>query len=365
MSTVTETKSAIEIKKAWQQVQEKSPNIRIREAAKAVDASEAQLLATMVGEEAIKLKPEWDAILERLPELGRVMSLTRNDTCILEHKGAFEKVNVFKRKGHHMATVLGPIETRVFLKSWHAGFAVKQQKGDRLLTSLQFFDHEGQAITKIYLEKDSNVEAYENLVKDFTAEEQSQELEVSTYEPEEYALQLNSEALLQDWANLKDTHDFFPMLKNHKAHRHDAVSLANGRFTYQVDPNCVQQILEEASKQKLPIMIFAGNKGNLQIHQSTVRTIRLLERGHDKKERWINVLDPNFNLHLKMDLLHDAWVVKKPTKDGVVTSVEFYDANKDLVVQFFGLRKPGIPQNEDWMELVAKLPALEGGLVEN
>jgi putative hemin transport protein len=67
------------------------------------------------------------------------------------------------------------------------------------------------------------------------------------------------------------------------------------------------------------------------------------------------VLDPDFNMHMRMDLVDSAWVVKKPTSEGNVTSVELYDARKELIAQFFGLRKPGIPEKEEWRDLVGKL----------
>jgi hypothetical protein len=41
---------------------------------------------------------------------------------------------------------------------------------------------------------------------------------------------------------------------------------------------------------------------------------------------WLNVLDPGFNLHLREDLIASAWIVRKPTADGVVSSLELFDA---------------------------------------
>jgi putative hemin transport protein len=104
-------------------------------------------------------------------------------------------------------------------------------------------------------------------------------------------------------------------------------------------------------------MIFAGNRGNLQIHQGKVRTVRVLERGHTGPEHWLNILDPDFNMHMRQDLVDSAWVVKKPTEDGIVTSVELFDKERNLIAQFFGLRKPGIPELEGWKQLIEALPA--------
>lgn len=357
--TLDKPSKATSLGSAWAGIQKAKPGIRIREAAKELGTSEAELLATKIGPDVIRLNGPWPELLKSFTELGRVMSLTRNDSCILEHKGSFQKVNVMGEGDRSMATVIGPIETRVFFKAWHVAFAVKEEKAERVLTSIQVFDKSGEAIIKIYLQEQSNREAYKKIVDQFRSADQSPQQEVERYEKEQYAKDINTESLLSDWTNLKDTHDFFGMLKQHKVERYHALEIAAGKFTYQVDPKLApRQILESASLSKLPIMIFTSNRGNLQIHQGKVRTIRLLDHGHTGSESWLNVLDPDFNLHLKQNSVHTAWVVRKPTTDGTVTSVEVFDKEKNMIVQFFGLRKPGIAENVEWKTLVEKLPKL-------
>jgi len=51
--------------------------------------------------------------------------------------------------------------------------------------------------------------------------------------------------------------------------------------------------------------------------------------------------------------------VQKPTSDGVVTSVEAFDADGALMAMFFGARKPGQPEQDAWRAIVAKLAPLE------
>ncbi|MGY5848748.1 hemin-degrading factor [Salegentibacter sp. HM20] len=358
-NTLFKQQSPNQIKQDWTRIQESMPGIRIREAAAELSLSEAQLLATLVGKEAIRLKPEWAALLKRLPQLGRIMALTRNNSCILEHKGAFEKIRVAGKGKHAIATVIGPIEARVFLKSWYVAFAVKQKKEDQLLTSLQIFDHEGQAILKIYLQEESNYNAYEEILTDLKAEDQSQEQELFTYDKNEFSREIDKSSFLDDWSNLRDTHSFFPLLKKYNVDRINAIEIAEDRFTYAISVSSIKEMLKKAARQKLPIMIFAGNRGNIQIHQDRVRSIRLLERGHAGAEKWLNVLDPNFNMHLRIDFINNAWVVKKPTKDGDITSLECYDNKGELAVQFFGFRKPGRPELTEWKQLVESLSEIQ------
>ena len=56
---------------------------------------------------------------------------------------------------------------------------------------------------------------------------------------------------------------------------------------------------------------------------------------------------------LREDLIDEAWVVRKPTEDGVVTSLELFDAQGEAIATLFGKRKPGIPEIEDWRVALA------------
>lgn len=359
MSTIDVANKPAELKAAWDELKKNKPTFRIRDCAEELGVSEGELLATTVGDYTTRLEGSWPDFLNRLPGLGRVMSLTRNNSCVLEHKGSFQKIDIIPAGPHMMATVIGPIETRVFFAGWEYGFAVQQPTPHGLQQSLQIFDGAGVAITKIFIvqpgtadnKPGSNVEAYHKIVADFTSANQSKEISVSSprVAPTLPIQDVNKDALLGDWEKMKDTHDFFGMLRKHQVNRLDAVVLSEGKFSYRIAKDSLQDMLEKAAKEHLPIMVFAGNSGNLQIHQGKVQTIRVMDQ-------WLNVLDPDFNMHLRADHIESAWVVKKPTDDGVVTGIEVFDKNKEMIVQFFGLRKPGIAELERWRTLVAELP---------
>ncbi len=50
--------------------------------------------------------------------------------------------------------------------------------------------------------------------------------------------------------------------------------------------------------------------------------------------------------------------MRKPTSDGHVTSVEVLDARGELIIQFFGKRKEGKMERDDWRALAEALPRL-------
>ncbi|MDD9966139.1 MAG: hypothetical protein OXR73_07950 [Myxococcales bacterium] len=71
---------------------------------------------------------------------------------------------------------------------------------------------------------------------------------------------------------------------------------------------------------------------------------------------WFNILDPGFNLHLREDGVDRAWVVRKPTGDGEVTSLEIYDTAGDMIAYLFSMREHGQQESAAWRSLLAGLP---------
>ena len=145
---------------------------------------------------------------------------------------------------------------------------------------------------------------------------------------------------------------FTPLLGKYSVERTHALSIAEGRFTTKVANNITRLMLEKASEQNVPIMVFVSSGGVIQIHSGEVSKIKVMNE-------WLNVLDPEFNLHLKEEDIAHSWIVEKPTEDGIVTSLEIFDAEKNNIATFFGARKPGIPELESWRAIVKELLAVE------
>jgi putative hemin transport protein len=347
MNTAIETST---LKQAWENLKEQEPKLRIRDAAKKLGVSEAELLATGVGENVIRLSEDFVEQLEKFPKLGRVMSLTRNEGCVLEHKGTFQKIEIHQAGPQKIATVIGPIEQRVFFGGWKFGFAVVSDTPRGPMFSLQYFDKAGDAVMKVFLQEDSDFDFSEELVKAHTHANQTSDLVTETFEKAEYVSKedLDFESFSSDWENMKDTHDFFGMLRKYKLNRLNAVEWIDDKWAYEVDRLSVRKVVEVAAETKLPIMIFAGNKGNIQIHQGKVKTIKQLGD-------WLNVMDPEFNMHLNESVVDRAFVVHKNTTEGLVSALELFDVEGEMVAQFFGLRKPGIPQKPEWKAILDSL----------
>jgi putative hemin transport protein len=325
-------------------LQEAQPRLRIRDAASALGVSEAELLDLQVGAGAVRLALEPNPLVRGLKDVGRVMSLTRNEACVHERTGRYEAVSFRGPVG----LVLGrDIDLRLFTGCWAYGYAVDMPVRGRVLRSIQVFDLHGQAVQKIYLQDDGGVpEAWDALIAELRAENQEAGTltDVPTRAPRRAPRSVVADALLAGWSAMTDTHQFYGLLHTHGATPGQAFLAAEGRYAHALAPTIAESLLVRASAESVPLMVFVSNPGCIQIHSGRVQ--RIVRRG-----AWINVMDPDFNLHLHDQRIGSAWAVVKPTEDGDVHSVELLDDSGEVLVRFFGVRKPGQAEDPSWRAL--------------
>lgn len=335
---------------AWALLLDAEPKMRIRNAAARLGVSEVELLATRVGDGVTRLQADWGALVLELEQLGEVMALTRNDHAVHEKIGVYRNASV---EGPVGLVLDEAIDLRIFLRSWASGFAVSTPtgKGGKLRHSLQFFDRHGRAVHKLFLRDTSDHDAYRALVARHRAEDQTRTQPVSPVsEPDAPTPDdaIDVEGFQEAWRTMTDTHEFFGILRRFGVQRTQALRLAPEGMASPVDLRSPRRALEAAAAAEVPIMVFVGSPGMIQIHSGEVA--RLVETGP-----WFNVLDPGFNLHLRESGVASAWVVRKPTEDGTVTSLELFDANGGTVAMFFGARKPGKPELPGWRAIAEGL----------
>lgn len=345
----TTTTSSISLQERFNDLMSAKPKTRIRNAAIELGVSEVELLVLRIGDGVTRLRPEFRDLMAEIPTLGRVMALSRNDDAVHERKGEYLDPSL---TGQHVGLFVGAdIDLRIFWGPWNSAFSVMEDGKDGPRRSIQFFAKDGEAVHKVYLLPESNVTAFEELVEKYRSDDQSKVQVVKPWpaDPAEKPdASIDEEGLRTEWKAMKDTHDFYGMTRKYGVTRTQSLRLAPEGFTTKLSNNAMREMVTAASKSELPIMVFIGNKGMIQIHTGTVRNIM------DVPE-WFNVIDPDFNMHVREGAITESWVVRKPSEDGIVTAIECFDAKGALVVQFFGKRKPGIPELPEWTSLVADI----------
>jgi putative hemin transport protein len=322
--------------------------MRHRDIAQAMGVTEGMLIDAHVGApngglQAQRLRRDFPCLLSELSRAGELMALTRNPHCVHERTGVYEHVSAQGEPGREMGLALGDeIDLRLFYSHWAHGYSVREGEQQ----SLQFFDAHGVAVHKVFTRPATQLAAWQALrVRWVDIDAPEPQWRTDTVAPAVDAAEVDATAFRAGWAALRDTHEFFGLLRKHGVRRLQAMQLAAPEFAQPVDLHAARVVLQGAAANGTPIMVFVGNPGVIQIHGGPVQCIAVMGP-------WLNVLDPRFNLHLREDAIAEAWAVRKPTADGLVSSLELYAQDGELIAQFFGQRKPGQPERCAWRQLL-------------
>ncbi|CDO46496.1 hemin degrading protein [Bartonella henselae] len=329
-------------------LREEKKEMRNRDFAISIGISEAELIAAYctIGK-AKRLKTDIAVLLENAPQLGTVMALTRNEHAVHEITGCFEKIV----QNQHVLLTLGEIDLRIFAKQWKFCFEYEAIVLGKPTKSLHFFDQNGVAIFKLYSKDTTNMAEWNKLVDKLLHEDQSSVLDIppKAIPNKRDIVELNVEEFRDRWRKMTDVHQLHGIISELKINRHDAVKYVGNEFAHKLKREAIEIMLNQVAQQEVPIMCFVGNKGCIQIFSGQIKNIKQMGP-------WLNVLDKKFHLHLLIPGIKNVWCVRKPTSDGHVTSLEVFDENDEMIIQFFGMRKEGQKEREDWRSLLNSLP---------
>ncbi|SEL28272.1 putative hemin transport protein [Roseovarius azorensis] len=333
-----------------------NPRMRTRDQADSLGISEAQLVAASCGRGATRIAAHPDQVMAAAQKLGKVMALTRNESCVHEKVGRYDNYHT----GKHAAMILTEdIDLRIFPSHWHHAFMVEAETETGPRRSLQVFDAAGDAVHKILLRAESSLSAWDALRLSLAVPDQADTLAVAPRTPPEAAKSNPDkiEVLREEWRRMTDTHQFLRLTSKLRMNRLGAYRIAGAPFVRPLVPEAVNALLAQLAQDGTEVMVFVGNRGCIQIHSGPIVTLRPMGP-------WQNVMDPGFNLHLRLDHVAEVWAVDKPTQRGAAISVEAFDAQGALIFQIFGLGKEGRDSRAAFGRTVAVLPGLQDTAAE-
>jgi len=319
-------------------------------------ASEAELAACELGSSVTRLDPHFRGIIYELPAVGEVLAVTKNEHCIHEKQGVFNHVSIGPDQGFVLNR---DVDLRLFMSHWRHVFVVREEAASGPRTSLQFFDSGGAAVHIVYLTERSNRGAFDAIVARFRSTDQSSGIEITSSPPapqDRPDREINLAEFHACWGAAQAPQDFSSSLfQEFGISRQQAFRLLGQEYAYRVERRSLRLALEAASQTQTPMVCMAGNRGCIQLHTGPVNT-------PGAAGPWLHVRGPKFNLQLREDDIASAWVVRKPTVYGIVTSLELFNGDGFCFAQFSGARKPGKPQLENWKWIASSLPRLPSPL---
>ena len=120
-------------------------------------------------------------------------------------------------------------------------------------------------------------------------------------------------------------------------------------FAWQLQNDAVDVLLHLAANEQLPVMVFVRNPGCLQVHSGPVHTLKQVGP-------WLNVMDPDFHLHLRTDKIASVWVIMKPGNGEDVLSVEAFAEDGTPIILINERRHDVSRKSGDWRLIVEGLP---------
>ncbi|MDK1703421.1 ChuX/HutX family heme-like substrate-binding protein [Serratia rubidaea] len=330
----------------YQQAKQDHPGKYARDLAALLGVSEAELTRARVGHDARRLQADARTLLAGLEQVGVAKALTRNDYAVHEQMGRYCN----QRLDGHAGLILNPreLDLRLFLGQWASAFSLSESNQRGVRHSIQFFDRQGDALHKVYSSDETDLSAWLALVERHAAPDNPP----LALQPAEPARAENRDAdaarIDGEWRAMTDVHQFFQLLSRHQIGRQQAFRAVGDDLAYRVDNGALAQLLNAAQQAQNEIMIFVSNRGCVQIFTGQIE--RLLPQNG-----WLNVFNRRFTLHLIADAIAESWITRKPTKDGIVTSLELFAADGTQIAQLYGQRSEGQPEQTLWREQIAAL----------
>ena len=327
------------------QLKRQHPSVRARDLAKMIGISEAALLQARMAEGVQQLRADFPALLEALQGVGETKNISRNEYAVHQQTGSYHNLHIGPRAG----LVLNPrqLDLRFFISEWQSAFYLQEQTAGGERKSIQIFDDKGAAVLKIYTTGKTDLPAWQALITRFVLPH-PQILSLNTTPAAEFSEQFDAQQVEQEWREMTDVHQFFRLLGRHNISRQQAFSAVSNDLAQQVGPQALGQLLALVQQAGNEIMIFTANRGCTQIFTGVIGNIT-------SREGWLNIFNRDFTLHLQDQQIAESWITRKPTADGHVTSLELFAADGRQIIQLYGQRSEGNPEQRQWREQIESL----------
>tara|TARA_B100000401_G_scaffold392683_1_gene300110 strand:+ start:459 stop:1535 length:1077 start_codon:yes stop_codon:yes gene_type:complete len=291
-----------QLKIEWNKFNKNDENkkVRIRDAAKKLNCSEAELLSLQISKNLNYLEiKDLNVFFKKILTIDKIMLLIRNDFVV--HEKNLETKDITFNQNSFLFKENNDIILNFQPESICHIFHESKLHAKRELKSFQFFNSQGDSILKIYLKGKDSLK-FSKIAKEYIVD---------------YNYQVQE--------NLDKTMTTPKIEKNLFFQNYDL------KNTKTIQKNILRSILEKFAKEKKQISIYAMGTSSIQYHNDFIKNI--VEYGP-----WINVIDKGFNIHVLEKMLNKSKIFEYSYNDQSVYNIEFFDKNKNLLMGITSLK---------------------------
>jgi putative hemin transport protein len=297
----------------WRLLRDADPFLTLEGAAARLDVVEAELVASLCGEGVLRLDGPLADLIAMLPELGRVRAVTRNSHAAIETRGVYPPAEI------GCAGVAGEIGARFLPEHWRYGYALDEASGLDGAPGLFFYDARGDAVHELHAELETDRRMLGRLVDLFASFDQSAGAEIA----------LASPRLVRPRADL-------------------SAWLRHAEDTRPVPVGGVADVLESARREAIPVSITVSSPGVAQRFSGLLHDVTTTATGLELQAPWVTVC-------IATSRIAEAWLVRTPSLDGPMSSIELLDSKARVIASVSGARWPGKPESDLWRALAEDL----------
>lgn len=297
------------------------------------------------------LKNDWQALLWRLEELGKIYIVSGNQALRHVSPGNYARYKGNESEGRVSGEYM---DLRLYPQEWAYGVAEPLGVGNS--PGLAFFDASGILVHRIILTRESDLDSFGDLIhacsgtRPVISADNTTKTEPLTPDA--------SAKLLERWGSLKDEEGFEQLLREFNASRADALRAAKGKYAERLDLGAYTAIFLRALEQQVPLIVSSVNAGFVQSTTGPLADV-------SARPGLLSLKQANQSSTLiALSRVAEVWRVRKPTRDGIAWSLELYGTTGAPVAYFFASRQGREDALGKWEEDILGVPLAKGDTAE-
>jgi len=160
---------------------------------------------------------------------------------------------------------------------------------------------------------------------------------------------VDSKAFQDGWLRLRTTEDFHKLIERFGVTDFEALRLAGEIWAARVTPEAFVARLRLLAELELPCTLALGYGDAMNAHRVVIEQVQC-------RNGCLHLLGDELCFILRKDCMDTAWVVTRPSADGVLISLELYDKEHELVVRLSG--QPEQRTAAVWQDIIGTLPIM-------
>lgn len=328
------------ISEKWKQLKSFQPELSPGAVADKLKVSEAALFYSGKGDEIEFLNNDFENLLKELKRFENIKILIKNKSSVSSISGGF---SVESNQDSLFLILRNPEMTlKINSENLMYGFAINSADEK----SIRFFDRYGFSVFRIHLNQQTDADEFKTVIKKFSAE--TDHFEIDSFETKqiEYPDETQLRGFHNDWKNLENPDEFDEILEKYKISHLQALHYApNDFFASKIRNRMSANILEEAIGSDTKLRFVTEN------HNSKLSFDCTTERGSWHGE-WFIVFGKESQFSLNTTKITESFIVRKPGKTGIISSLQCFDGNNELIFEVYCKRNEDEPEPNEWRAML-------------